>query len=390
MIDVRLEIYTHEVNKMKKSAKYVKIIINLLLLLSVALALIFVVPKVLVFFMPFVIGWIIALIANPLVKFMEKRLKIVRRHGTVLTIIMALALVVFAFYGVVAGSVHQVQKIIADAPKLMNSIMEDVNQIGDNLSVVYDKIPVDIQGSLESMEESMGEYVKTFVSKAGAPAVDIVGSFAKNIPSLLISVIMSILSAYFFVADREKIMAFYKQHAPATIQKYANMIVGDFVHVVGGYFVAQLKIMVVIIVVLFIGFLILDVPFAILLAVLIAFLDMLPFFGTGTALIPWAIFDVLSGDYRTAIGLVILYVLCLVLHQALQPKMVGDTIGLDPFLALLFMFIGWKIKGLLGMIIAIPIGMILINFYKAGVFDGIIKMVKTLIKDFNEFRKWEE
>ena len=133
-----------------------------------------------------------------------------------------------------------------------------------------------------------------------------------------------------------------------------------------------------------------DVPFAILLAVLIAFLDMLPFFGTGTALIPWAIFDVLSGDYKTAIGLVILYVLCLVLHQVLQPKMVGDTIGLDPFLALIFMFIGWKIKGLLGMIIAIPIGMIIINFYKAGVFDNLIKMFKTLIRDFNEFRKWEE
>ena len=340
--------------------------------------------------MPFVIGWIIALMANPLVKFMEKRLKIVRKHGTVLTIIMALALVILAFYGIAAGTIHQVQKIVADAPELANSIMEDAHRIGEKLSVICEKLPEGIQGSIESMEASAGEYAKELVSEISAPAFDVVGGFAKNLPSLLISVIMSILSAYFFVADREKIMAFYKQHAPAAVQKYASMIINDFVHVVGGYFLAQFKIMVVIIIVLLVGFLILDVPFAILLAVLIAFLDMLPFFGTGTALIPWAIFDVLSGDYKTAIGLVILYVLCLVLHQVLQPKMVGDTIGLDPFLALIFMFIGWKIKGLLGMIIAIPIGMIIINFYKAGVFDNLIKMFKTLIRDFNEFRKWEE
>ena len=264
--------------------------------------------------------------------------------------------------------------------------MEDAHRIGEKLSVICEKLPEGIQGSIESMEASAGEYAKELVSEISAPAFDVVGGFAKNLPSLLISVIMSILSAYFFVADREKIMAFYKQHAPAAVQKYASMIINDFVRVVGGYFLAQFKIMVVIIIVLLVGFLILDVPFAILLA----FLDMLPFFGTGTALIPWAIFDVLSGDYKTAIGLVILYVLCLVLHQVLQPKMVGDTIGLDPFLALIFMFIGWKIKGLLGMIIAIPIGMIIINFYKAGVFDNLIKMFKTLIRDFNEFRKWEE
>ena len=375
---------------MRKSTKYLKILTNIILLIAVVLVLIFALPKVLVFFMPFVIGWIIALMANPLVKFMEKRLKIVRKHGTVLTIIMALALVILAFYGIAAGTIHQVQKIVADAPELANSIMEDAHRIGENLSVICEKLPEGIQGSIESMEASAGEYAKELVSEISAPAFDVVGGFAKNLPSLLISVIMSILSAYFFVADREKIMAFYKQHAPAAVQKYASMIINDFVHVVGGYFLAQFKIMVVIIIVLLVGFLILDVPFAILLAVLIAFLDMLPFFGTGTALIPWAIFDVLSGDYKTAIGLVILYVLCLVLHQVLQPKMVGDTIGLDPFLALIFMFIGWKIKGLLGMIIAIPIGMIIINFYKAGVFDNLIKMFKTLIRDFNEFRKWEE
>lgn len=375
---------------MRKSTKYLKIMTNIIVLLAVVLVLIFAVPKVLVFFMPFVIGWIMALVANPLVKFMEKRLKIVRKHGTVLTIVMALALVVLAFYGAAVGTIHQVQKIIVDAPEIANSIMEDAHRIGENFSVICEKLPEGVQNSIESMEASAGEYAKELVSEISAPAFDVVGGFAKNLPSLLISVIMSILSAYFFVADREKIMAFYKQHAPAAVQKYASMIINDFVRVVGGYFLAQFKIMVVIIIVLLVGFLILDVPFAILLAVLIAFLDMLPFFGTGTALIPWAIFDVLSGDYKTAIGLVILYVLCLVLHQVLQPKMVGDTIGLDPFLALIFMFIGWKIKGLLGMIIAIPIGMIIINFYKAGVFDNLIKMFKTLIRDFNEFRKWEE
>jgi predicted PurR-regulated permease PerM len=115
---------------------------------------------------------------------------------------------------------------------------------------------------------------------------------------------------------------------------------------------------------------------------------MLPFFGTGTAIVPWAIFKLLSGDYKVAIGLLILYGVTQLVRQLIQPKIVGDTIGLKPLTTLFFMYIGYKIMGVLGMIVAIPVGMILINLYKLGAFNNIIRCGKEIVQDINEFRKW--
>ena len=127
--------------------------------------------------------------------------------------------------------------------------------------------------------------------------------------------------------------------------------------------------------------------YATLLALIIAFLDFIAFLGTGTAIWPWAAFQLATGDYYMAIGLMIIYLICLLVHQLLQPKFVGDTVGMDPLSTLIFMFIGYRISGVFGMIIAVPIGIILINLYKAGAFDRTIGDVKSLIVDFNEYRK---
>ena len=120
---------------------------------------------------------------------------------------------------------------------------------------------------------------------------------------------------------------------------------------------------------LVIGLFILKVDFVLLVAFLIAFLDMLPFFGTGTVLWPWAAIKILSGDYQIAIGLMILYAVTQIVRQVIQPKIVGDTIGMNPLATLIFMYIGYKVSSIAGMIIAVPLGMILINLYQASAFE---------------------
>ena len=155
----------------------------------------------------------------------------------------------------------------------------------------------------------------------------------------------------------------------------------------GGYFLAQFKIMFIIAAVLAAGFLILGVNYALLLAVIIAILDFLPILGTGTILIPWAVIRLVAGEYAFGFGLVIIYVLTLVLRQVIQPKIVGDTMGLDPLMTLLFLYLGFKISGIAGMILAVPIGMLFLNLYEFGAFDSFIDSVKTLIHDINAFRK---
>ena len=354
--------------------KYVKsILVFLITLLGIVLGIVLGI-RFLQFFMPFVIGWIIAMIANPLVRILERKLKVARKHTSMLIIIGVLALVIAAIYflGVKIG--EETKAFLDQAPEMYEEFREDFQSAGKNLEAIVSELPENIQESLEEVQQDIGAITGQAVGKLSQFTVDKAGSFARNIPGILIAVIFSILSAYFFIADRDRILEFGRAHTPQILQEKWRMMAESFKVVFGGYFKAQFKIMAVIGVILFIGMLILKVRFAILVAVLIAFLDMLPFLGTGTILIPWAVFKLISGDIRYALGLVILYLITQLVRRIIEPKLVGDSIGMDPLVTLIFMYIGYRAGGVLGMILAVPIGAIVLNFYKAGTFDGMRSM----------------
>lgn len=174
---------------------------------------------------------------------------------------------------------------------------------------------------------------------------------------------------------------------PKPIQDRMTMITDNLKFAVGGYFKAQFKIMGVVGVLLLIGFGIMQVHYAVILAILIAMLDFLPFFGTGTALLPWAVYKLLVGNYKMAIMLLVLYGVTQLVRQVIQPKLVGDGVGLNPLLTLVLLYAGYKLGGLLGMIFAVPFGMIGINMYKAGAFDYILDDVRILVKGILSLRE---
>ena len=150
---------------------------------------------------------------------------------------------------------------------------------------------------------------------------------------------------------------------PDAIVKRMTMVVDNLKYAVGGYFKAQFKIMAVVFAILLAGFSIAGVHFSILLALAIAFLDFLPFFGTGTALIPWALYKFMVGDYKMVVALVVIYAVSQLVRQLIQPKLVGDSMGLNPLFTLALLYVGYKIGSVLGMIFAVPVGLI----QKAGI-----------------------
>lgn len=368
-----------------KWKKYVKSIVVFLFTIVAIAAGIFLGIKFMKFFMPFVIGWLIALIANPLVRMLERRLKVARKHTSMFLIIGVLAAIVGGLYLIGVKTIEETRLLIEQAPAMYEGIREDFQVAGENLSMIIEEFPESVQDSFQEFQDNVGTLAGKAVSKISQITVDQAGAIAKNLPSILIAIIFTILSAYFFIADRDKILEFGRANTPKVIQEHWRMLTDSLKKVFGGYFKAQFKIMGVIGVIIFIGLMILHVKFAAVFAVLIALLDMLPFLGTGTAFVPWALFKIISGDVQYAVGLIILYLITQLVRRIIEPKVVGDTIGINPLLTLVFMYAGYQFSGVLGMILAVPVGAIAINFYKAGVFDGPLNGIREAI---NDLLKW--
>jgi sporulation integral membrane protein YtvI len=373
---------------MKKGIIYVKIALNLMIFILGILFVLLIVPKVLRFFMPFVIGFIISIIANPLVRFLEKRVKIVRKHSSAIIIIVVLAIVVGASYAIISLLIREMVQLVSDFPSIYKSIETQILLVSERLAGIYDLLPLSIKNIVDEIGNNITQYGSSLMDKENLPSISDAGSYAKNILDVLLMIIITILSAYFFIAERDDLVAAVKKYLPQSVIKSYNMIIDNFKTAVGGYFKAQFKIMFIITLILFVGFEILKVNYSFLLAFGIAFLDFLPFFGTGAVIWPWALLDFLSGNYVRAIVLMVIYLICQIVKQVLQPKMVGDSIGISPFTTLIFMFIGYQFMDVLGMIIGIPIGMVIVNFYRAGMFNRVIQGFKIIINDINEFRKF--
>ena len=152
--------------------------------------------------------------------------------------------------------------------------------IRDRIEHLFRFLPDSIQQTWAEIGSNLGSDVGKAVEKLASPTVEAAGSVARSIPAVLVYLVVTILSAYFFIVDRDKILAMIKAHTPAWAQRYTRYLRGELLRLIGGYFMAQFKIMVVVWLILTVGFLVLGVGYAPLWAFLIAFLDFLPVFGT--------------------------------------------------------------------------------------------------------------
>ncbi|WP_303134748.1 sporulation integral membrane protein YtvI [uncultured Clostridium sp.] len=366
-----------------------RMILNIVIPLLGLCQVIFLGPRLLHFFMPFVVGWILALLANPLVRFLERRVKLVRRHGSMLIIIAALAIVIGLFYGAGLLVYREMGSFLADAPEIYQSVIAEIENALQNGRKLAEYFPQNLQPPLLAFSDNLDGLFGKLVSRAAEPTVQIAGHVAKSIPNLLVNMVIIILSSYLFLADRESIMRWLKEHLPAFVFRYIEYMKRDAKGLIGGYFLAQFRIMCVVALILAAGFLVLGVRYGVLLAFLTAILDFLPIFGTGTVLFPWAVVKLFAGEYAYATGLILLYILTQVVRQIIQPKIVGESMGLPPLMTLFLLYLGFKLRGLTGMILAVPVGLVFINFYKYGAFDSMIRNFRMLMESIQKFRREE-
>ncbi len=370
--------------------KYCKALANVALSIVILLCIIFLLPKLFVFFWPFVAGWIVAWIVSPMVHFFEKKLRIKRKTGSVVMIVLVIALVVSVIYLVGAKLIDEVLGFVNELPVLWTNLEGEIQDIIRNYNDIYRLLPLNIREGLSNLSDQIGVYISDFLGNIGTPAWDAVSKFVGRLPSMIIGVIMSLLASYLFVVEKNDIAMWCNSHFPKSVISRYTIIIRSVKKAVGGYLKAQLKIEIWMYLLLLVGLSILKVEYAFLIALGIAFLDLLPFFGTGTVMVPWAIIKILSGNYSMAIVLLILWGGGQLLRQLIQPKIVGDSIGVAPIPTLILLFMGFQLGGVLGMIVAVPIGLIVYNMYQEGAFDTTKNSILILVAGVNHFRKLEK
>ena len=114
-----------------------RIVVNLVVTLAALLAVFFLGPKLFRFFLPIIIAWIIAMITNPLVSFLEKRIKIMRKHGSVIVIVLILAAVAALLVFGIREIILQVSAWVVDLPGLYQTVLQNIN---DSLATLHSKV----------------------------------------------------------------------------------------------------------------------------------------------------------------------------------------------------------------------------------------------------------
>ncbi len=364
-----------------------KLIVNILISLVILLLCIFLVPRLVLFFMPFVIGWLISCIANPLVVFLERKLKIRRKAGTVVVIVCVIAAVSGLGYGLGIVLWRQISGFVQEIPAMWEAVRQDFDTFGAWIDHYIGVRSPKFADALNNLGNIIGEMITNLPKSFDFSTFEGMGSMVGNIASVLISIIMCMLSAYFFIADREWLGSFLNRLLPETVMRKYDVFASSLKQAVGGYFKAQFRIEIWMYVLLLIGLTVLKVRYGLLIAQLIAFLDFLPFFGTGIVLIPWALVNVIGGNYLRALGFLIIWGSGQLFRQLIQPKIMGDSIGMEPIPTLFLLFIGYRLAGVGGMLVAVPIGIIVVNMNEAGFFDTPKYSLRLLVRNMNQFRQ---
>lgn len=361
---------------MKRWEIYLDIIMELLVILAGALLLIFVLPKAIVFLWPFVAGWIISMMAHPVIEYLEKKVKLPKKFGSAILIAAVITGIIVVLYFAVRGIALQVIGFIQDAPDIRHEIMRQGMIFQKKIEQFLSILPPSFGKQFDQWSGSIGDLFKKAASSAGDYGVARAGGVVKGVTSGLLGLVVMLFAAYMFSLEREKLIAWYEKCIPGFVKHKINVFMKNSVGVLVSYCLAQLKIMIVIIAILWIGFFIAGIGHSFIYSVLVGIVDIFPILGTGTVIIPWAIFKLITGDIKTAVILLIIYAICLVLKQVLQPKMMGDSMGISALTTIFLIYVGLKFGGLGGMLLALILGMFVINLYRLGVFDRKIAFFK--------------
>ena len=327
---------------------------------------------VLSWFMPFIIGFAIAALFNPAIRLLEKRIRIGRKAVASIVVILGYAVLVTILTLLTLQVVSLLKHLFTAMPDYVNQkILPSLMSLDFSLDSLVN-VPPEWHEQIKAIQQSLTEGLTKSISSLSAGGLTLVTNITKGVPTFLVTFVFTILASFFLSFQYDKSKRFIALQLPEKVRILAREVKSAFSETILRYMRGYLKIMLITFVELSIGLTIIGVKNSVAVALGIALFDIFPVFGTGGIVIPWALIELLGGNLSTGMGLLIIYGIITVIRNFIEPKIIGDQLGLNPVISLISIYLGFVWIGVAGMIL-MPISVqIAISLHR----KGIIKLYK--------------
>ena len=302
--------------------------------------------------LPFLLGTLVALAAEPAVRFGIRKFHLPRGVSTGIGVSLTLILMTGAVSLVGALAVKELGQLARGLPNVEQTARRGLTMVQDFLVSLASRLPDGI-GNLvtEKVLELFGSG-SALLGQVTARLPGMVGSVLGWIPDGALGIGTGVLAGFMISARLPKLKKTLRTRLPQSWQQKYTPVLSRVRESVGAWMKAQGKLILVTYLLVSAGFLFLRVRNGLFWAALVALVDAVPILGTGTVLVPWALVELLQGQTLRGVGLLVTYGVSLLARTVLEPKLVGRHLGLDPLLTLVFLYVGYRFWGILGMIFA--------------------------------------
>lgn len=325
-----------------------KLTIILFILAALWLGLRFLLPIA----MPFLLAALLAFAAEPLVHSLHRHLHLKRGLAAAIGVTVALLLTILLLLALCALLVRELGSLAGVIPDLESATLSGLDSLEVWLLGLAQKAPEGISPILVHGVEGMFSNGSALLDQVTSKLLTLATSVLKGLPDSALGLGTWILATFMISARLPKIREWISSHLPKTWHERYAPHLNTLKRTLWGWVKAQSKLVGVTFSILAVGFLLLQITHPILWAGVVCLVDILPVLGTGTVLIPWALVCFLQGDSLRAIGLLAVYAVVSLLRSVLEPRLVGKQLGLDPLITLLAIYAGYRLWGLLGMLLA--------------------------------------
>ncbi len=356
--------------------------VRAMLLVLALLALRYGVMPALSLLSPFVLALVLSWMLNPLVRWLQKKLSISRGIITMALLILVFGIVGGVLWALTWMAVEQVQALFQNWEAVVDGILNSLDQVMAWFGGLSDLLP----GEAYDVGERLGQLLENWVRDIDISGwlkmvADRAPSLVGQVSAFVVATIVFLMATYFITADYPRLRFFITDRVPAPARNFCREVRRIFMEAFGGYLKSQLIISFVVFVILALGFFVIGQPYGLLLALGFAVLDFIPIIGSGTVMVPWAVVDIIVGDYTHAVQLMVIWGIIALFRRLGEPKILGDQTGLSPILSLVGIYVGMLVGGVLGMIVGPLLLLVLINLAKLGIFSPVMGDLSSAASD---------